>query len=218
MQQTQLTHEQKLVKFNISHERYNTQFNALRTANFSVTQANQLILRRGSNNSVIAVLNNYQLLDNQFPFSKEDIMNIAAHAGGFKNIESVKKSFSTLLALKLSPAQIVRISGNCGGHNNIDAINKGYKALAALKLSAEQIVKIAMHDGGAKNIEAIKRNFSTLTALKFSPLQIVKIAGMRGGSKNIEAVKSAFIQLTFCNDNAFCSDCDRPLKTCILIF
>lgn len=52
----------KLFFLKIPLERYNTQFQNLCEAGFTSEQANRIVLRKFSNNTVLATLDNYQTL------------------------------------------------------------------------------------------------------------------------------------------------------------
>ena len=135
-------------------EQYKAQVIELSSAGFTEEQINRLILR--SSNTIIAVINNHQfLLQAPYLLTHMQIIKIAAHDGGSKNIEAVKNAFAELTTLKFSPEQIVRIARNIGGSKNIGAVKSTFAELTTLKFSPEQIVRIAGHDGGSKNIGAV---------------------------------------------------------------
>lgn len=82
-----LTLNKKFLAFKIPIERYKEQLNILCSAGFTQEQANRLIIRKSSNNSVLAVIDNYENLV-KFPYglTREQIVVIAGHGGGSKNL------------------------------------------------------------------------------------------------------------------------------------
>jgi ElaB/YqjD/DUF883 family membrane-anchored ribosome-binding protein len=183
----------KLDKYKITEMRYVQDFNQFINLGYSEKQANQIILRKCSSNTVQSVLSHHAELLKYFTL--EQIIKIAGHDGGSKNIATVKKSCRKLQKWKLTAEQIVKIVGHGGGSKNIEAVKNSYHELQQLQLTAEQIVKIAGHDGGSKNIEAVKNSYHELQQLQLTAEQIVKIVGHGGGSKNIEAVKNSYHEL-----------------------
>ena len=109
----------KSIKLKLAREQYKAQVIELSSAGFIEEQINRLILR-SSKNTVHSVINNYLILM-QAPYllTHTQIIRIATHAGGYKNIESVIDTFTELTALKFSPEQIVNIAGHDGGSKNI---------------------------------------------------------------------------------------------------
>ncbi len=186
----------RLVKLKISTERYNNELTLLLAKGFTELMSNKLILRASSKKTVEFVLNNCNIfLSPSFNLNHQQIVSIAAHDGGSKNIDAVKAAFTELQALGFRAEQIVSIAGNNGGSKNIDAVKAAFSELQALGFRAEQIVSIAAHNGGSKNIDAVKAAFTELQALGFRAEQIVSIAAHDGGSKNIEAVKHYYADL-----------------------
>jgi hypothetical protein len=83
------------VKLNISLERYSRQFIALCAAGFTDDQANRLILRRSSEKSVFAVLDNFKSLNSPpYNLSKDSVVKIAGNNSGARNIKAVKSVFT----------------------------------------------------------------------------------------------------------------------------
>ena len=138
-----LTPDERLITYKISRERYDSEAKSLRTLGFSQQEADSLIIRGSSRNTVCAVLKNYSLLlIAPYHLSHEQIVTIAGHNGGPKNLEAVKAAFTELQALSLSATQIVSIAGNIGGSKNIEAVKAAFTELQALGLSATQIVSL----------------------------------------------------------------------------
>ena len=53
-----------------------------------------------------------------------DILRIAPHSGGSKNLEAVQATHQSLQALGFSAEQIVRILAHSGGSRNIVAVSE----------------------------------------------------------------------------------------------
>ena len=188
MPQSKQTLEQRLAKFKISLQRYQTECCSLLSAGFSAEQADRLIIRGSSSNTVQAVLNNCRdLLIAPYHLTHEQITTIAGHGGGSKNIEAVKAAFTELRDLGFTPAQIVTIAGHIGGSKNIEAVKAAFTELRELGFIPAQIVTIAGHDGGSKNIYAVQTYFQELRANGHSIESITATASRNGGSGAIRS-------------------------------
>ncbi len=187
------TIEERLNKLGITQQFYQHHKKSLTQLGFTEVQANRIIIRRSSNNTILKVVEHTPELIKYF--TAEQIVQIASHDGGSKNIEAVKSSYHELKGLDFTVEQIVQIAAHGGGSKNIEAVKSSYHELKGLDFTAEQIVQIAAHGGGSKNIEAVKSSYHELKGLDFTVEQIVQIASHDGGSKNIEAVKSSYHEL-----------------------
>ncbi len=131
MSQLMLMFDQKLTKFDISRQRYDKEALSLLQAGFTQEQADKLIIRSSSRNAVRAVLINCSnLLASPYGLNQAQIVRIAGHAGGSKNIKAVKSAFKQLQLLGFTDEQIVRIAGHTGGSKNIKAVkfaSKNYR-------------------------------------------------------------------------------------------
>jgi len=193
MPKSPLMQAQRLEKYKISYERFNTEHTNLLAAGFTSEQAESLVIRQSSTYTVAAVINNYKaLLQQPYALTHQQIITIAGHDGGSKNIEVVQAAYQPLKDLGFTAEQVVKIAGNIGGSKNIEAVQAAYQPLKDLGFTAEQVVKIVGHGGGSKNIEAVQAAYQPLKDLGFNADQVVKIAGHDGGSKNIEAVKNHY--------------------------
>ena len=187
MPRKQLTHEQKLEKYKILTERYDTESQALQELGYEQPDIDRVIVRKYSKNTVKKLLELHQELINK-GITHKQLIKIAGHDGGSKNLAAMKESFDVLQALKFNAEQIVQIVGHNGGSKNLAAVKESVDVLQAFNFTAEQIVKIAGHDGGSRNLAAVKESFEVLQELDFNAVQIVKIVGHDGGSKNLAAV------------------------------
>lgn len=179
------TLNQKLVSFKITRERYNEQMKALCAAQFTEQQSNQLILRKCSNNTVLAVLDNYQsLLQAPYSLTRKQIVDIAKYNGGSKNIKAVKNFFTELTVLRFTQEQIVAIAGHGGGSKNIEAVKNSFDELTAFNLTRDDIVTIVGQDSGSKHIETAKKYFSKLLDSGVEKNEIIKILNSSNRSKN----------------------------------
>ena len=120
-------------------------------------------------------------------FTALQIVAIAGHGGGSKNIEAVKAAFCELQTLGFTAAQIVTIAGHIGGSKNIEAVKAVFRELQTMGFTAAQIVTIAGNDGGSKNIEAVQRYFQELRVKGHSMESIAAIASRNGGSGAIRS-------------------------------
>ena len=195
MPQSKQTLEQRLAKFKISLQRYETECCSLLSAGFSAEQADRLIIRGSSSNTVQAVLNNCRdLLIAPYHLTHEQITTIAGNNGGSKNIEAVKAAFTELRELGFTPAQIVTIAGHDGGSKNIYAVQTYFQELRANGHSIESITATASRNGGSGAIRsAVGQNFrafllnlgaipSTNTATPLASLGVFSSRDYTGGS------------------------------------
>ncbi len=112
MSESMLALDQKLTKLKISRQRYDKEVQPLLRAGFTQEQADKLIIRRSSRNAVRAVLINCSnLLTAPYGLDHAQIVSIAGHGGGSKNIEAVQSAFEALRDLKFTAEQIVSIAG-----------------------------------------------------------------------------------------------------------
>jgi hypothetical protein len=82
-----MTLEERLKKLNITPVRFNNERNQLVDLGYTDEQAKRIIVRKSSKNTVQTLLSVHEDL---FIFLKrEQIISIAAHDGGSKNLEAV---------------------------------------------------------------------------------------------------------------------------------
>ena len=167
-------------------------------------QINQLILRKSSKNTVLAVLNNHDEFVNELELTPQNIFDMAANHGGSKNLQE----FKNLVAWG---AEIARLEGKTR-RTQQEAL--AY-ALETLNLSIDGAIKVLAHDGGAKNLAALKdlivwgaeiarlegktlctQQEALAYALKTLNLSIdgaIKVLGNNGGAKNLAALKDLIV-------------------------
>ena len=159
--------------------------------NYTEAQVLKITKRKYCTNTVMVLIQLHPSLL-EHGFSHEQLVRIAAHNGGSKNLEAVKTNFQALKDLGFTPDHIVKMVGHIGGSKNLEAVKTNFQALKDLGFTPDHIVKMVGHNGGSKNLEAVKNNFQALKDLGFTPDHIVKMVGHGGGSKNLEAVKNNF--------------------------
>ena len=189
MPRAQLTFEQRLAKYKISQDRFDNESSALRDVGFTSDQADMLIIRQSSSNTVKSVLTNYRtLLVQPYELNHQQIIIIASHGGGSKNIEAVQAAFQPLTVLGFNADQVVKIAGKIGGSKNIEAVQAAFQALTGLGFNADQVVKIAGHGGGSKNIEAVQKHHQDLLAKGYSKEALVSMMARNSGSRKIYGI------------------------------
>jgi len=186
MPKSPLMQAQRLEKYKISYERFNTEHTNLLAAGFTSEQAESLVIRQSSTYTVAAVINNYKaLLQQPYALTHQQIITIAGHDGGSKNIEVVQAAYQPLKDLGFTAEQVVKIVGHGGGSKNIEAVQAAYQPLKDLGFNADQVVKIAGHDGGSKNIEAVKNHYKALIDKGYNKEKLVSMVARNSGSKRI---------------------------------
>ncbi len=191
-----LSVDEKLVKYNITKERYKAECAGLLALGFTQQQADKMILKKSSKNSVEAVLLNYRTLS-QMPYylTNAQIVSIASNDGGAQALRCVVESFEQLQALGFSATQIVSMASNGGGAQAIRSVLESFARLQALGFSATQIVSMASNDGGAQALRCVVESFAPLQALGFSATQIVSMASNIGGAQAIKTVIAYYDEL-----------------------
>ena len=100
MSQLKRNFDKSLAKFTIPEERYHKEYSQLLLAGFTQDQADKLIIRQSSSNTVQTVLNRCNtLLSVPYQLNHEQIVTIAVHNGGAKNIEAIHHFFDVLTTL-----------------------------------------------------------------------------------------------------------------------
>ncbi len=154
MTQPKRTLEEQLINYKISRERYDKEATRLLAAGFTQQQAEKIIIRKTSKNTVESVLNNHDtLLAEPYKLNHEQIVAIAANIGGAQAMKTVIASFPQLRALGFNEVQIVAIAANIGGAQAIKAVQKCHSELISHGYSLERITKLAACTGGAKQIQ-----------------------------------------------------------------
>ena len=150
------TQAQRLEKYKISYERFNTAHTNLLAAGFTSEQAETLIIRQSSTYTVAAVINNYKvLLQQPYALTHQQIIKIAGHDGGSKNIEAVQAAYQPLKNLGFNADQVVKIAGHDGGSKNIQAVKNHYQALIDKGYNKEELVSMVARNSGSKRIYGI---------------------------------------------------------------
>src|SRR3990167_1426850 len=188
-----------LENLRISEACYTKEFGNLRAKGYSEIEAQTAILRKSSKNTVETLLALHDALIAQ-EFTRAELVKIAGHTGGSRNLESVLTHARALINLGFPREEIGKIAGNNGGSHNLRAVLIHARALINLGFPREEIVKIAGHDGGSRNLKAVLTHAQALIDLGFPRKEIGKIAGHIGGSCNLKAVlihAQALIDLGF---------------------
>ena len=113
--------EQRLNKFKIEKPQYEEWSEKLTRLGFEKKDSDRLILRRSSSNTVETLIRLSTELKNHFKCKQ--LIQIAAHDGGSKNLETVKTSYQALKDLNFTPEQIVQIAAHAGGSKNLEAVS-----------------------------------------------------------------------------------------------
>ncbi len=195
MTQSKLTLEERLINYKISHERYDDEAARLLAAGFTQQQADKIIIRKASKNTVQSALDNHDaLLAEPYKLNHEQIVAIAAN-GGAQAMKTVIASFAQLKALAFGKAQIVAIAANHGGAQAMKTVIASFAQLKALGFNEAQIIAIAANEGSAQAMKTVIASFTQLKALAFGKAQIVAIAANHGGSQAMKTVIASFAQL-----------------------
>ena len=174
MPQPKLTIEERLIKYSISRERYNDDTTRLLAAGFTQQQAEKLIVRVSSKNTVESVLINYGTLSKEpYDLSREQIVAMASKNGGAQAMKTVLASHSPLQALDFSNEQIVAMASNNGGAQAMKTVLASYEPLQALGLSNEKIMSMASNTRGAQAMKTVVESYTRLQSLGFSNEQIM---------------------------------------------
>jgi TAL effector repeat len=193
MPEKNLTLEQRLKKYDVTIERYHKEWNALVQYEFTEVEADHLIMRISSKQTVQAVLDHTPtLLNSPYGLNHQQIARIVSQNGGSRNIKWILKNFVQFSQRGFTAEQVVSIASHGGGTKNLEGVQKFFDALKKIGLNSAQITKIASQNGGSKNLEAVKKGLVSMQNLGFNIDQVVKIASNHGGSKNLEAVQKHF--------------------------
>ena len=181
--------EQQLAKYGLSQASFDIDLTRLRNEGFTDDQAHMLIIRKSSKNTIESVLIKYKtLLAQPYELNRQQIIIIASHDGGSKNIEAVLAAFQSLKDLGFTAEQVVKIASHDGGSKNIEAVQAAFDALKELGFTAEQVVKIAGNIGGSKNIEAVQKHYQDLLAMGYSKEALVSMVARDSGSRKVYGI------------------------------
>ncbi|MCH9757298.1 MAG: hypothetical protein K0U37_08940 [Gammaproteobacteria bacterium] len=194
----------RLSKYGISETRFNDEKSSLQEAGFSALEAEKLIIRKSSFNTVRTVLACYPvLMDAPHHLTRAQIIRIASHIGGSKNLETVARYHTALMTLGFNSEDLVRMVSHIGGSKNLEAVVTHQAALMELGLNSEQVIRIVSHIGGSKNLEAVARYQAALMELGLNSEQVIRMVSHGGGGKNLEAVvthQAALMTLGFSSE------------------
>src|SRR3990167_2883433 len=186
---------EKLKKYKISLEHYQTQSQHLLELCFTAEQADRLILRPSSATTVQEVIRLTSSLQTQYCLSTDEIVRMASRNGGGKNLQAYMQHHEWLSGQGFTKDSIIRMTSHDGGSKNLAAVQMAFTSLKDLNFTTEQIVQMVSHNGGSKNLAAVKMAFASLKDLKFTAEQIVQMVSHNGGSENLEAVQMTFTSL-----------------------
>lgn len=125
-------------------------------------------------------------------YSKQQIVTMAAHHGGSKNLASVIEHHNKLfLECKYTVDQIVKIVSRNGGARNLDALSKYHHKLISVGLNKEEIIGIVDRSGGSKSLKAVAQNYTKLINLGYKKEQVLHWASNPGCDKVIEQTLSS---------------------------
>ncbi|MCH9757299.1 MAG: hypothetical protein K0U37_08945 [Gammaproteobacteria bacterium] len=174
----------RLSKYGISETRFNDEKSSLQEAGFSALEAEKLIIRESSFNTVRAVIAySPVLIEAPHHLTRAQIVCIASHSGGSKNLEAVARYQTALMTLGFSLEQVICMASHNGGSKNLEAVARYQAALMTLGFSLEQVIRMVSHDGGSKNLEAVLEHSKMLLSSGHSRESILKIVSASGGSK-----------------------------------
>jgi Holliday junction resolvasome RuvABC DNA-binding subunit len=180
------TTEQLCAQYGISQARYQEESTELLGLGYTQEQANRLILRGSSKNTVAYVVAYHGELISHL--NRGQIVRVAAHGGGSQNLKAVSEHLEALKALGFSVESIVRMVSHDGGSKNLKAVSENLEALQALGFAVEAIERMVSHHGGSQNLKAVSENHVALKDLRFSVEAIVRMVSHDGGSQNLKAV------------------------------
>ena len=162
---------EKLASLRISLETYTQQCLSLEDLGYSKEFSDRVILRKSSTNTVNMLVKLYPLLIPHL--NREQIISIAAHGGGSKNLEAVTSHLGPLRSLGFQAEQIVQIVSHGGGSKNLEAVATHLVTLRCLGLGPEQIVHMVSRSGGSLNLEVIIKYQPELEALEITERTVV---------------------------------------------
>jgi hypothetical protein len=196
MTQPKLTLEERLVKYTISRQRYKNETVRLLAAGFTLQQADKIILRHSSKNTVEGVLQLYATLSSEpYQFTLEQIVAMASNAGGAQALKTVITFNTSFQNLGFSQEQIVAMASKHGGAQALKTVITFYTSLQNLGFSQEQIAAMASKHGGAQALKTVILSHISLGNLGFSQEQIAAMASNGGGAQALKTVISSHTSL-----------------------
>ena len=180
----------RLKRLKISEARYAQELECLKNKGYSDREAQTVILRAFSKKTVEVLLALHDSLIAK-EFTRAEIVIIAGHDGGSRNLEAVLKNAQALIDLGFPCAEIVKIAGHGGGSHNLEAVLEHQVVLKQFGFDAAQIVSMVSHDGGSRNLAAVLEHQVVLKQFEFDAAQIVSMVSHHGGSRNLAALSNA---------------------------
>jgi len=195
---------EKLKKYKISTARYREEQQALHLLGYTDQQANRLIVRQSSMQTVVTVRTLHHTLVSK-GFTRAEITRMASRNGGGNNLKAVLGNhYNGLIAQGFKHNDIVRMVSHGGGSRNLGAVSAHFDALSRLGFKVDNIVKMVSHVGGSRNLGAVSAHYDALSWLGFEVDNIVQMVSHAGGSRNLGAVSAhydALSRLGFKADN-----------------
>ena len=166
MPQKKLTVEDKLVKYKISASRYEQETVGLLNAGFTKEQADKIILRKSSQNTINYLLNHHLTLrEKPFEFSHDQMTKVASNNGGSQALKTVCKSYQALINLGFTKKDIVAMTSNDGGSQALQSVLEHTVDLLSHGYTLENIVALAAHIGGSRNVRSEETLMSVCAVL-----------------------------------------------------
>lgn len=192
--------QKKLKKYKISYQRLASDKKFLTDLDFSVHQANKLILRKHSKQTVDYLIAHHFELKKHF--TNEDLIRMGARYRGSDKIKAAYDALTELQNLGLTKQDVVKLASNLHGDKNIKVAQSCFNEMKRQGFTKEQIVEMVSFEGGAANLLAVKTHFSLLTEFGFNTDQIQRAVSYRYGGKHLEAIAQALAELKRLKFNA----------------
>lgn len=193
MPHTKQSLDKCLQLYKISLRRFNKEKALLMKLSFDEEQAEKLILRSSSQNTVSTLLDAMPELTKTLSHSQ--IIKIAARSGGKSNIKSYLVTHADLRAANFSSDHLVRILSHNEGAKKIHAVKESLDALQALEFSLEDITKLVSRKRGSQTLYAIKESHEILQALGFTAKNILRLISYNNDFNNLYMIKTYYPSL-----------------------
>ncbi len=183
----------KLKKYTISQDRYKTQANELLLLGFTENQAQKIIIRPSSNNTVCTLLEEFHHLKRRF--TVEELTRVASKSGGGKALATLLTSYALLVKKELTHADIVKIASVDGATQGIETLLNDYVTLTQWGFIKDDLVKILSNDGAAQALKTLAEQRDQLLQWGFTNDELVKILSNIGAAQALKTLAEQRDQL-----------------------
>lgn len=180
--------QEQCEQYEISISDYLEYKRQLISLNFTEIQANQMLLRKNSLNSVMYLLNKYMTLTTEpFNLNNDQLFKVSCYYNSKAILSFLLKYFDSFKELNFTMEQVLKIASNKGGHNNLSSILENFAYLKERNFTLDEMVSISKFGNAKSTVENLVLHYDYLINQGFSKTEIIGMAKFQG-HKNIQVI------------------------------